>query len=159
MLNHWQNRQKRLMQIDTSSAFERSRCPRGQLSVIEGGNIISVLFLAHVYIVFEPTFNRRVLTWQSGHRVRLQNIRSRFRIPPGCKVFWALYTLQCCCQNLMCVYLRKINLKKERRKKEKNLNKRSLVINGDPCWVSSTPMNDKTAEFNSKRGDSASKRS
>jgi hypothetical protein len=25
--------------------------------------------------------------WHSGHRVRLQNIRSRVRIPPGCKAF------------------------------------------------------------------------
>jgi hypothetical protein len=25
--------------------------------------------------------------WYSGHRIRLQNRRSRVRIPPGCKVF------------------------------------------------------------------------
>jgi hypothetical protein len=29
--------------------------------------------------------------WLSGHRVRLQNRRSRVRIPPGCKVFRNLY--------------------------------------------------------------------
>jgi hypothetical protein len=52
--------------------------------------------------------------WHSGHRVRLQNRRSWVRIPPGCKVFRNLYTLQCCCHNLICnaivwMYLRKIN--------------------------------------------------
>jgi hypothetical protein len=51
--------------------------------------------------------------WRNGHRVRLQNLRSRVRTPPGCKVF-RTNALQCCCQNLTCmrchcVYLRQIN--------------------------------------------------
>jgi hypothetical protein len=50
--------------------------------------------------------------WRSGHRVRLKNRRSRFRIPPGCKVL-ALYTLQCCVETeyaLLWCGLKKTNI-------------------------------------------------
>jgi hypothetical protein len=33
--------------------------------------------------------------WHGGHRFRLQNRRSRVRIPPGCKVFRVSYKFQC----------------------------------------------------------------
>jgi hypothetical protein len=36
----------------------------------------------------------------SEHRARLQNRRSRVRIPPG---LLGLYTLKRCCQNLICI--------------------------------------------------------
>jgi hypothetical protein len=39
--------------------------------------------------------------WRSGHRVRLQNRRSRVRIPPGCKVFW--FAVQRSCHYLKCI--------------------------------------------------------
>jgi hypothetical protein len=39
--------------------------------------------------------------WHSGHRAHQQERRSRVRIPPGCKVLRVLYTLQCCCENLI----------------------------------------------------------
>jgi hypothetical protein len=39
--------------------------------------------------------------WQSGHRVRLQNRRSRVRLPSGRKVLGLIY----CCQNLMCTII------------------------------------------------------
>jgi cell division protein FtsW (lipid II flippase) len=45
--------------------------------------------------------------WHSGHRVNLQDRRSRVRIPPGCTYvrFLGLNTLQCCCENLMCLVI------------------------------------------------------
>jgi hypothetical protein len=44
--------------------------------------------------------------WHSGHQIRLQNRRSRVRIPPGVR-FLGIYTLQCCCHNLICIVLEK----------------------------------------------------
>jgi hypothetical protein len=49
--------------------------------------------------------------WYSGHRVCLQNRRSRVRIPSGCKVFLGIYTLQCCCHNLIWLVIVKKNIK------------------------------------------------
>jgi hypothetical protein len=50
----------------------------GAQNIPNGCKIISIVGIAPV-------------AWHSGHRVRLQNRRSRVRIPPGSK-------LQCCCQ-------------------------------------------------------------
>jgi hypothetical protein len=74
---------------------------------------------------FDITINRTALAaWHSGHRFRLQNRRSRVRIPPGCKVL-GIYTLQCCCHNLICIvivctYLRKLMQKSLRKKQYVN---------------------------------------
>jgi hypothetical protein len=43
--------------------------------------------------------------WYSGHRVHLQNRRSRVRIPPRCKVFLGIYAYLCCCHNLICIVI------------------------------------------------------
>jgi hypothetical protein len=40
-----------------------------------------------------------LMAWHSGLRVRLQNRRSRVRIPPGYNVLGK--TFQCCCQNFI----------------------------------------------------------
>jgi hypothetical protein len=55
-----------------------------------------------------------VASWHSGHRVHLQNRRSRFESRQGVRFYRNLYTLQCCYHNLCnmhchCVHLRKIN--------------------------------------------------
>jgi hypothetical protein len=42
--------------------------------------------------------------WHSGHRVHLQNRRSQVQIPLGCKVL-GIYTMQCCCHNLICIVI------------------------------------------------------
>jgi hypothetical protein len=49
-------------------------------------------------------FLHALAVWHSGHRVRLQNRRSRVRIPPGCKVFRALNTLQFSKLIIYCTY-------------------------------------------------------
>jgi hypothetical protein len=58
-----------------------------------------------------------MVAWHSGHRVHLQNIRSRVRIPPGCKVLSRLsmyiaVLLSKLNTHCHCVNLRKINTSK-----------------------------------------------
>jgi hypothetical protein len=74
---------------------------------------VAQIFLSAFYTVnfYKNEWECNILGDCNGHRVRLQNIRSQVRIPPGCKVFRSL-KLQCCFQNLCnmhchCVYLRK----------------------------------------------------
>jgi hypothetical protein len=72
--------------------------------------------------------------WHSGHRVSLQteNRRPLVRIPPGCKVFRSLYTLQCCktwCALSLCVF-EKNNaeiLQKKRKREEYRLSQKKLL--------------------------------
>jgi hypothetical protein len=44
-----------------------------------------------------------LMAWHSGLRVRLQNRRSRVRIPPGYNVLGK--TFQCCCQNFIWIVI------------------------------------------------------
>jgi hypothetical protein len=47
--------------------------------------------------------------WHSGHRVRLQNRRSRVRNPPGCIHTYIAVLLSKLNIHCYCAYLRKIN--------------------------------------------------
>jgi hypothetical protein len=48
------------------------------------------------------------LTWRRGIlAIMYVHLQNRVQIPPGCKVCWSLYTLQCFCQKLftsLCVF-------------------------------------------------------
>jgi hypothetical protein len=46
-----------------------------------------LIFLPQAAFLLRSFMNSAMAAWYSGHRVRLQNRRSRVRIPPGCKVF------------------------------------------------------------------------
>jgi hypothetical protein len=63
-------------------------------------------------------------SWQSGHRVRLQNRRSRVRIPSGCEVFRNLciaVLLSKLNTHCHCVYLKKLMLLKKTKVKNENV--------------------------------------
>jgi hypothetical protein len=75
----------------------------------KSGNPFLTILKRRAEIMFsdKSTFAPWHVAWHSGHRVLLQNWRSRVRIPPGCEGarFLGLYTLQCCCQNLMFIFV------------------------------------------------------
>jgi hypothetical protein len=83
--------------------------------------------LCSVYLLhalFLRNWRNVLAAWHSGHRIRLQNSRSRIWIPPWCKVFRSLHIAVLLSKlNMHChrVYLRNINTRIKFNRSKKKL--------------------------------------